>query len=537
MSSDAISPLSYTTMSTRSDTTPASSSGHTGGGTSLPARGVLMWALVTAPAMHLDATWCVARRAREVVPEGGVRTHRHNPWPERGGVAADQHLVPLLVDIAMEWTVNAYNLSFAVLLMTGTALGDRFGRRRVFVAGLGLFVAASAACALAAGVGWLIAARAVQGAAAALAMALLDAAFPPAQRARALGIFSGVTGLAVLGGPVIGGAIAQGIAWQWIFWLNVPIGLLVIPLVLTRIPESSGADGALDGGGLALVTGAAVGLVWGQVRGNNAGWASPEVTTALAAGALLGVAFVAWELRLELRARQPMVPMRLFGSRAFSQGNAVSFLLYAALYAALFFMAQFLQTAQGHRPLGAGLRLLPWTATLLVGRAGRRRAGQPGVGERPLVAGGLLLQAAGMAWIGLLATPGLADSKLVAPLIVAGAGVSMAMPAAQHAVVGSVASAALGKASGTFNLLRFLGGVFGVAILVAVFASAGSYGSGQAFSHGFAPAIGVAAALSLVGAAVGMGLPGRRQATQPACAPHRRGPAGGGQRRGAKGAY
>jgi EmrB/QacA subfamily drug resistance transporter len=415
---------------------------------------------------------------------------------------------------ALEWTVNAYTLSFAVLLMTGAALGDRFGRRRLFVAGLGLFVAASAACALAPGVGWLIAARAVQGAGAALvmplALALLSAAFPPLGRARALGIFSGVTGLAVLGGPVIGGAIAQGLAWQWIFWLNVPIGLLVIPLVLGRIPRSPATDTAVDGGGLALVTGAALGVVWGLVRANSAGWASLEVVAALAVGVALALAFVAWELR----ARQPMVPMRLFGSRAFSSGTTAGFFLFAALYGAVFFLAQFLQTAQGHGPLGAGLRLLPWTATLFV-VAPVAGAVVNRVGERPLVAGGLLLQALGMAWIGLLAAPDLAYPKLIAPLIVAGAGVSMAMPAAQNAVVGSVASRELGKASGTFNMLRFLGGVFGVAILAAVFAGNGSYGSAQAFSDGFAPAIGVAAVLSLVGAAVGIGIPGRRQATQP----------------------
>ena len=186
----------------------------------------------------------------------------------------------------LEWTVNAYNLSFAVLLMTAAALGDRFGRRRVFVAGIGLFVAASAACAVAPSVGALIAARAVQGAGAAavttLALALVGAAFPPEKRGGALGIFFAVNGLAVAGGPLVGGAITQGIAWQWIFWLNVPIGLALIPLVLRRIPESHGPDKALDLPGLALVSGGVLGLVWGLVRGNDAGWASAEVLGAFA---------------------------------------------------------------------------------------------------------------------------------------------------------------------------------------------------------------------------------------------------------------
>ncbi|HKO28698.1 MAG TPA: DHA2 family efflux MFS transporter permease subunit [Solirubrobacteraceae bacterium] len=408
----------------------------------------------------------------------------------------------------LEWTVNAYTLSFAVLLLTGAALGDRFGRRRLFTAGLAIFSSASAACALAPNVGFLIAARAVQGAGAALVMplgmTLLSAAYAPEQRARALGIFSGITGLAVLAGPVIGGAITQGIAWQWIFWINVPIGLLTIPVALRRIDESYGPRAAADIPGLALVSGAALGLVWALVRGNSAGWGSLEVIAALVVGALLAVAFVLWERR----AAEPMLPMGLFGSRPFSASNGAIFFLAAALYGAVFFMAQFLQTVQHHGPLDAGIRLLPWTATLFVvapitgGRISR-------VGERPFAVAGLLLQAAGMGWIALLAGPDVAYWRLVAPLVIAGCGVSMAMPALQNAVVSSVAPASIGKASGAFNMMRQLGGVFGVAILVAVFSGDGGYGSAQLFSTGFTAALGAAAALSLLGAAAGFGLPGR----------------------------
>jgi EmrB/QacA subfamily drug resistance transporter len=415
----------------------------------------------------------------------------------------------------LEWTVNAYTLSFAVLLMTGAALGDRFGRRRLFTAGLGLFAAASAACAIAPDVGLLIVARAVQGVGAALvmplALALLSAAFPPERRAWALGIFSGVTGLAVLGGPVVGGAITEGIAWQWIFWLNVPIGLVTILLVRSRIEESFGPRTALDIPGLALATGAALGMVWGLVRGNAAGWGSVEVMATLAAGVLLAVAFVVWELR----AREPVLPMRLFRSRAFSSGNASVFFLTASLFGAVFFMAQFLQTAQHHGPLDAGLRLLPWTATLfLIAPIAGARIQR--VGERPFIAGGLLLQAVGMGWIALIATPDLAYAQMIAPLIIAGAGVSMALPATQSAVVSSVAPQHIGKASGTFNTVRQLGGAFGIAILVAVFAGAGSYVSAQAFSDGFAAAIGVSAGLSLAGAVAGLALPAKRRAIRAA---------------------
>src|SRR6266542_736343 len=273
----------------------------------------------------------------------------------------------------LEWTVNAYTLSLAVL-----------------------FTAASAACALAPSVGWLIAARAVQGAGAAmvvpLAMALLGAAFPAEQRARALGFFSGVTGLATVGGPLVGGAVVQGLAWQWIFWLNVPIGLLLIPLVLSRIEEGLGSRTSLDLGGLALVTGAALGLVWGLVRANGFGWGSLEVVASLAAGALLLVAFVAWELRV----REPMLPMRFFRSRAFSAGNTAGFLLYGAIFGAAFFFAQFLQTTLHYGPLGTGLRLVPCPSTLsLVAPIAGARVNR--LRERPLIVAGLLLQAAAFA--------------------------------------------------------------------------------------------------------------------------------------------
>ena len=413
----------------------------------------------------------------------------------------------------LEWMVNAYNLSFAVLLMTGAVLGDRFGRRRMFVAGLGLFVAASAACALSGSARWLIAARAVQGGGAALvmplAMTMLSAAFPPERRGRALGIFSSVTGLAVLSGPVVGGAIAQGLAWQWIFWLNVPIGLLIIPFVLGRIQQSYGPLTALDIPGLSLVTGAALGIAWGLVRGNSAGWSSLEVIATLAAGIMLTAAFVVWELR----SRGPMLPMRFFRSRAFSSGNAAGFLLFGSLYGSFFFLAQFLQTAQGYGPLGAGLRLLPSTATLFV-VAPIAGALVQRLGERLLVAGGLFLQAAGKTWIALIAEPGVAYTNLVAPLILGGMGVSMAMPAAQNAVVSAVAMNDIGKASGAFNMLRFLGGVFGVAILAAVFAGAGGYASAQAFSDGFSPAILGDAALALAGVIAGLAIPSRRKGTR-----------------------
>jgi EmrB/QacA subfamily drug resistance transporter len=408
---------------------------------------------------------------------------------------------------SLEWTVNAYNLTFAVLLMTAAALGDRFGRRRLMIAGLGIFVAASAACAVSPSANFLIAARTVQGAGAALvtplALALLSTAFPPERRAMAMGIFASVTGIAVLGGPMLGGAIAQGIDWRFIFWLNVPIGIVMIPLVLRRTPESLGPRSGVDVPGVALVAGASLGIVWGLVRGNSAGWASAEVLIAFVLGALMLLGFVA----RELRADAPMLPMRLFRSRSFSAGNSATFFMTAALFGTVFFMAQFLQVVSGYGPFGAGLRLLPWTGTLffvapiagsLVGR----------IGEKPLIVAGLALQAAGMGLIALVASPSVPYGELIAPLMMAGCGISLALPATQNLVINSVEQDAIGKASGTYNMLRQLGGVFGTAIAVAVFAHAGGYGSPQAFSDGFVPALGVAAALSLAGALAGVLLPG-----------------------------
>jgi EmrB/QacA subfamily drug resistance transporter len=406
----------------------------------------------------------------------------------------------------LEWTVNAYTLTFAVLLMTASAIGDRFGRRRVLAAGLALFTVASAGCALAPGVGWLIAARAVQGAGAAmvmpLALAVLNAAVPPQRRGWAMGIFGAVTSLAVVVGPLLGGAITQGIAWQWIFWLNVPIGLAAIVGVRRRLDESYGPRAALDLPGLVLGTGAALGLVWGLVRGSSAGWGSPEVAGALAGGALLVVAFARWERR----ARAPMLPVRLFAARGFSAGNVVTFLLNASTTGAVFFMAQFLQIGLGLDPLDAGLRLLPWGVApfLIAPRAGRLA---DRIGDRPLIVSGLALQGAALAWIAIIAAPHVSYAALVAPLFISGAGLGLAIPAVTKAVVGSVPLGDIGKASGAFSTMRQLGGAFGVAILAAVFTAAGSYASPGAFSDGFAPALGAAAGLALAGGLAALALP------------------------------
>lgn len=406
----------------------------------------------------------------------------------------------------LEWTVNAYTLPFAVLLMAGAALGERYGRRRVLAAGLALFGAASAGCALAPGLGWLIASRAIQGAGAAAvaptALSVLSAAFGPAQRPRVLGLFASITGLATLGGPLVGGAIVQYLTWQWIFWINVPIAAVLIPLILLRLQENAGSPRRLDYPGIGLVSAAAFGLVWGLIRGNDSGWASAEVVAALSGGAVALVAFVGWELR----AGAPLIPMRFFASRAFSAGNTAGFLLFAGTFSGAFFFAQFLQIVLRRDPLATGLLLAPWTAALfLVAPIAGRQINR--IGARRLVVAGLLLQAAGFGWIALTAGPSMTYPPLILPFVLSGVGIAMAIPSAQSAVIGAVPTAAIGAASGTFNTVRQLGGAFGIAVSTAAFTARGGLGSASTFSDGFGPAIATAATLALAGAVVGLLLP------------------------------
>jgi EmrB/QacA subfamily drug resistance transporter len=417
----------------------------------------------------------------------------------------------------LEWTVNAYTLTFAVLLMTAAALGDRLGRRRVFAVGLAIFAAASAGCALAPDAGVLIAARAVQGVGAAtimpMALVLLNGAFPPARRGWAIGIFGSVTGLAAVSGPILGGVVTQGLGWQWIFWINVPIALGAIPLVLTRLTEVTGPGGTVDVPGLVLITAAALGLVWGLVRGNTVGWGSAETVGAFAAGAAAVLAFVA----REQRAAAPMLPLRLFRSPAFSAGNAAIFLINASLSGAVFLMPQFQQVVAGQQPLGAGLRLLPWGIApfLIAPRAG---ALADRIGERALVVTGALLQVGGMAWIAAAVRPASSYPALIAPMTLVGVGFAVSIPAVTRAVTSTAPLSDIGKASGAFSTMRQLGGAFGVAIAGATFAANGSYATPGAFSDGAAAAFAAAAGIALAGAVVAVILP-RRANRAPAAPP------------------
>jgi len=399
----------------------------------------------------------------------------------------------------LEWTVNAYTLTFAVLLLTGAALGDRFGRRRMFVLGLLLFTGASAGAAMSGSADALDVARAAQGVGAAivtpLTLTILSAAVPRERRGLALGIWGGIGGLAIAIGPLVGGAIVDGVSWHWIFWLNVPIGLVLAPLALARLEETRGPDASLDVPGLGLASVGLLGVVWGLVRGNAHGWTSPGVVVPIVAGVLLVAAFVAWERR----AAAPMLPLDFFRKRTFALTNVASFLMFFGMFGSIFLLAQFFQTVQHMTPLAAGLRILPWTA-MPIFIAPVAGALSDRIGGQRLMTVGLSLQAVGLMWIAYLQSPTVPYADLVAPFILSGAGMALFFAPVANVVLGSVAPQHEGKASGATNAIRELGGVFGVAVLAAVFAHAGGYGTPETFASGTSTAVWIGGAVVALGA-------------------------------------
>ena len=399
----------------------------------------------------------------------------------------------------LEWTVNAYTLTFAVLLLTGAALGDRFGRRLMFSIGLGIFTVSSAAAAMSGSMLALDLARAAQGVGGAivtpLTLTILSAAVPPERRGLALGAWGGIGGLAVAMGPLVGGAVVEGISWQWIFWLNVPIGLILAPLAFLRLRESRGPARRLDLVGLGLVSVGLFGIVWGLVRGNAVGWGSAEIVGSLVGGSIVLAAFVLWELR----ARAPMLPMRFFGNRAFTLTNVSSLFMFFGMFGSIFLLAQFFQTVQGYSPLQAGLRILPWTA-MPIFIAPIAGALSDRIGGQRIMGVGLTLQAIGLGWIATVSTPTVPYSELVIPFFLSGIGMALFFAPVANVVLSAVRREEEGQASGAANAIRELGGVFGVAVLASIFAHYGGYLSGQDFVDGLRPAVSVGAAIVGFGA-------------------------------------
>jgi EmrB/QacA subfamily drug resistance transporter len=416
---------------------------------------------------------------------------------------------------SLEWTVNAYVLAYAVLLLTGAALGDRFGRKRMFVAGLALFTVASAAAALAPTTDLLIAARALQGVGAAivtpLTLTLLAEAFPKERRGLAIGVWSGISGIAVAVGPLAGGALVQGISWHWIFWINVPIGLVLGPLAKRYLNESRGPFGTLDLRGLVLASTGAFGIVFGLVRAQSLGWTSASILGSLIGGAALLAVFIAWELR----AQEPMLPMSFFAKRSFAVTNVASLSMYFGMFGSIFFLSQYLQNVLGNTPLQAGEKLLVWTgATMVV--APLAGIFSERFGSRLFMAGGLSLQAGALGWLTLMISTHLSYSQMIIPFVMAGAGMALVFAPSANAVLSSVRTSQAGQASGANNAIREVGGVLGVAVLASVFTGAGGYGSPQSFVNGLIPAMWVGVAVLAVGALVVLVLPFR---TAPAAEP------------------
>ena len=410
----------------------------------------------------------------------------------------------------LEWTVNAYTLTFAVLLLAAAAVGERFGRRRVFMVGIALFTASSALAAIAPSISVLVAARALQGAGGAmimpLSLTLLSSAVPPERRNVALGLWGAVGGTAVALGPLVGGAVTSGLSWQYIFWLNVPIGIVLIPLAWWKLSESRGARARLDPVGIVAVSVGLFGVVLGLVRGNSHGWTSATVVGAFAIGAIALFGFVLWELR----SVHPMLDIRLFRNRGFTAVNVTAMLFSFGMFGAIFFLIQFLQTVQGYSPLAAGVRVLPWTAmpmvlAPIVGVLAERWGG------KPLVTAGLALQALGLTWLTALTTPTTAYVDLIAPFAICGIGMSLFFVPLASLVLGTVPKALEGVASGANSAFRELGGVLGIAVLGAIFSSNGGYTSGQTYVNGMTPAVYVGAAVVGVGAIAALLVPGRRR--------------------------
>jgi len=409
------------------------------------------------------------------------------------------------------WVLNAYALVLAVLVITAGRLGDLLGVRTMFAAGIIVFTAASAACGFAPGPGWLIGFRAVQGLGAAMLMpqtlAIVTMVFPPERRGAAFGIWGAVAGLATIAGPTLGGLLVTAFDWRWIFFVNLPIGIAVLAVTFYIIPDlRPGRRHRLDIVGVVLASLGLLGIVLGVIRGNDHGWTSDTVLPPIVIGALLVAAFIAWELR----AREPMLPMHLFRSRGFTVTNAASLLMFFGMFGSIFLLAQFLQVVQHYSPLEAGLRTLPWTA-MPVFIAPVAGALSDRIGGRPLLATGLALQAIGLGWLAAVASPTVPYLTLVPAFVISGVGMSLFFAPVANVVLSSVRRDQEGIASGANNAIRELGGVFGIAVLGAVFSAHGSYASGPAFVSGLAPAVWVGGAAVAVAAAAALFLPRLRR--------------------------
>ncbi len=401
----------------------------------------------------------------------------------------------------LEWTVNAYLLAFACLLLTAAGLGDRFGRRRVFCTGLAGFGVFSAVAALAPGIGILIAARAAQGAAAALVLPLtltmISEAYPPEARGKAIGIWGGVLGLGGVLGPILGALLVQSFGWSSIFWINVPIAAVLIPAAHGLIAETHGPSKPLDLAGVGLASSGLLAVSWGLVQATSHPLGSVPVCAPIVAGIVLMIAFVGWESRVA----NPMLPLTVFTSARFNRANVVLLCIYGSLCGAVFMMSQYFQIAQGHSPLNAALRFLPWPLpTVIVAPLVGSLAAK--FGPQRFMAAGMAIQTVSLGWFAAIAGVHTPYLQLCVPLVLSGIGIGMVFPTVSAEVMTAVPAEQMGIASGANTTIRELGGVFGVALVSVVFAHPAAYSTGAEFVKGFTPALWACVAFTGIGAVV-----------------------------------
>lgn len=388
----------------------------------------------------------------------------------------------------LQWVVNAYSLAFASWILVAVALGDRWGRVRIFLTGLGVFTVASALCAIAPSIELLIAARVLQGIGAAalmpLSLAILSTNVEARLRPLAIGIWGGVAGLGVAMGPLIGGAVVEGLSWHAIFWLNVPVGIVSAPVILYALRESFGRRERIDVVGLLLGMVGVFALVFGIVRGNEAGWTSGHVLAGLIGGSALLLAFVLWERRTP----HALLPLRLYRDRSFAAANVVGLLFGLGIFGAIFILVQFFQVVQGKSPLEAGILTMPWTMAPLV-IAPLAGLAAPRVGTRALIVTGVSLQAIGLTWIGLTISPTVEFREVLAAFVLCGVGMGLVFAPSATAVLANMRKEDHAKASGTNSTVREIGVALGVAILTAVFLGAGGELTPTGYSDAAVPAV------------------------------------------------
>jgi len=408
----------------------------------------------------------------------------------------------------LSWFMNAYTLTFATFMLPAATLGDRLGRRRVMTVGVVVFTLASIAAGLSTSSGALIAARAVQGLGGAaimpLSLTLLASAVPERMRAAAIGIWGGVSGLGVALGPVIGGAVVQGGTWEAIFWLNVPVALIAIPLLIGLVEESTGAWKRLDLVGTALVGGAVFLGIWGILHGNDDGWSSRTVLIPLVSAGILVPAYVGWAWRRDYA----VLPLRLFGARGFSVANVVGLTFTLGMFGTVFLLSQYLQVVRGYSPLAAGVRTLPWTAAPMV-FAPLAGALTPRVGIRNLLLVGLALQAAALVWFASLTESHAAYSDFVPALLIAGVGMGLTFAPSSTVVLEGLADDDFAIASSSYSTVREFGVALGIAVLTAVFLGCGGQISPTGYDGAIGPALLTGAGAVVIALVAALFAPGR----------------------------